>query len=464
MKHLYILLLFPMFLLGGLLLSSCDANNKAPQPKIKEFTDKYTMIPSEIELVRDQRLYNKYKASFDSLQETLRLNGQNEGQKLTIILSGIGDSLPVNEKQTAYLSRPEAYLLIVEPENISVMARDDQGVLNGLSALEALIEQYKGKLPQGWIVDYPDTKMRVLHISLWLCTIQDFKETIRLARFSHFNTLILLNHYGVDLQSLQHLEIKGATKWSSAEFQEMVRFTQENGLEVIPELKLLSHQDKLLSNSLPKYLYNKTTYDPRKKELYEKVVFPAIDELLMLTGATKFHIGHDEVAGWNKNHYIREILLKGEKQLPPELFLQDVLILSEYLKKKGIEAWMWGDMLVSQEEFPSMRDSGASLNGYNGYAGLRGKIPKDIVICDWHYRGKQVSFPTALAFAQNGHKVLGATWEFQETTRNFTKYMNHLSNNGEGMIATTWYGLSGEKKEEVQEIIRFSGEIFWNAK
>ncbi len=155
---------------------------------------------------------------------------------------------------------------------------------------------------------------------------------------------------------------------------------------------------------------------------------------------------------------------KNENQLPPELFLQDVLTLNKYLNKKNIETWMWGDMLVSKEEFPSMKSSGPSLNGYNGYAALRARIPKNIVICAWHYQGKQISFTSILAFIKNRHKVLGATWENQETTKNFTKYMGRLPKNGVGMIATTWYGLSGQKKKEIQNIIRFSGETFWNAK
>jgi hypothetical protein len=344
------------------------------------------------------------------------------------------------------------------------MAQDDQGLLNGLTTLEALVDQYKGELPQGFIVDYPDIDKRVLHLSLWSCMIQDFKESIRLARFGHFNSLILLNHYGVNLQSLQHLNIKGQTKWSTAEFQAMVNFARENGLEVIPGLALLSNQKQFLKASRPEYLYNKDTYDPREKELYDTIVFPAIDELLLLTSATKFHIGHDEVVGWNEEHYKSNILEKGEQQLPPELFLQDVLILYEYLKKKGVETWMWGDMLVSTEEFPAMKNTGSSVNGYNGYAALRPKIPKDIVICDWHYRGRQVAFPTAIAFAENGHQVLGASWDFQETTRNFSKYLAQLPKNGAGMIATTWYDLSGKEKLEVQNIIKFSGETFWDAK
>ena len=32
-----------------------------------------------------------------------------------------------------------------------------------------------------------------------------------------------------------------------------------------------------------------------------------------------------------------------------------------------------------------------------------------------------------------------------------------------GMIATTWFGLSEIKKNEIEEIIKFSGNAFWNA-
>lgn len=461
MRYQYLIIPLSIILLGFFLLG--DANSYVPLPKIENLTSETIIIPNNTVVVRDDRLYLKYRSSFDSLQETIRSNEHKTTPEMTIVISGIQHPLPLDEKQLAYLDRPESYMLDIGTEHIRVMSRDDQGTLNGLSTLEALISQHKGKLKKGWIIDYPDTKMRVLHLALWPCTIQDFKDSIILARFYHYNTLILLNNYGVDLQSLQHLTIEGKSKWSTSEFQQMVKFAQENGMEVIPELKLLSHQKNFLHDSHPQYMYNKGTYDPRKKEVYEKIVFPAIDELLLLTGATKFHIGHDEVAGWHEYHYRKSILHEDEKQLPPDLFLQDVLTLNEYLKNKGVETWMWGDMLVSKDEFPSMKDSGANLNGYNGYAALRKKIPKEIVICAWHYRGSQATFPTALAFAQDGHKVLGATWEFKETTKNYTKYMEKLPLNGSGMIATTWYGLSGDKKEKVKTIIRFSGEAFWNS-
>jgi hypothetical protein len=127
-----------------------------------------------------------------------------------------------------------------------------------------------------------------------------------------------------------------------------------------------------------------------------------------------------------------------------------------------IETWMWGDMLIKSSEFPTMEDNKYYFRGDNGYSLLRSKIPSDIVICDWHYRGNQKEFPTSFTFVQNGHKVFGAVWKIHNTKVNFTKYINNM-NKGEGMIATTWYSLSN-KKNEVKEIVIDSGKVFWNAK
>jgi hypothetical protein len=238
-------------------------------------------------------------------------------------------------------------------------------------------------------------------------------------------------------------------------FKFLVNYIKANGMDVIPNIQLLSHQDMFLKDSFVRYMFNHDTYDPRYEEIYQKVVFPVIDELLELTDATKFHIGHDEVYGYATKHNV--------DQLPPELFLKDVLILNDYLKKKNIEVWMWGDMLIESDEFPSMEDNRYYFRGNNEYYKLRDKIPKNIVICDWHYRGNQKDFPTSLVFSNDGHKVLGAVWKIRTTKVNFTQYINNNVNNGSGMIATTWYSL-GNNKHLINEMIIDSGQIFWSGK
>lgn len=435
-----------------------------PQPKYISLKSEFVTLTKEIDIRCDTLFYNKYKATFESFKHTASLNKNQDNIYVQIVFAKVYDFSNLNSEQQTSLTKAGSYLLDIENNEIEIFANEDEGYLNALSTLEALIDVNKGVIQEQLIIDYPDIKTRVLHISMRSSLNKEyFKSIIHLARLQHFNTLIWLNFRGIDLESLSHLE--GKDKWSKEEFKEMIAFVKQNGMEIIPELKLLSGQKKFLGTAYPQYMYNKVSYDPRIKEVYSKHVFPAIDELLLLTGATKFHIGHDEVVGWKQKHYSKGILNKNDKQLPPNLFLEDVITVHDYLESKNIETWMWSDMLYTKEEFPNMAKAGANLNGLHGYAALKSKLPKNIVLNLWHYRGGQTSFPTADAMIDYGHRVLGATWQFEETVENYTKYMYDLNNeNVLGMIATTWFGLSEIKKDEIEEIIKFSGNAFWNAK
>ena len=88
------------------------------------------------------------------------------------------------------------------------------------------------------------------------------------------------------------------------------------------------------------------------------------------------------------------------------------------------------------------------LNGIvAGYGKLlRQKIPKDIVICDWHYYpGKEyLSLDT---FQREGFKVIATTWNNEEGTRNFTRYakLHHAY----GVMSSIWYNARVDKKKQV---------------
>jgi hypothetical protein len=140
------------------------------------------------------------------------------------------------------------------------------------------------------------------------------------------------------------------------------------------------------------------------------------------------------------------------------LFLKDVLILNEHLKKKGIQTWMWGDMLISPDEVPSMKPEQmhGSMAGYG--KALRDKLPRDIVICDWHYLDDQPYFPSLYMFRQEGFKVIGTTWKKEKTIHNFSLYA--AKHGAEGMIATTWSHVQRKEWDVVERIIRESGEAF----
>jgi hypothetical protein len=393
---------------------------------------------------------NEFQAKFyepiKSFEAILKIISSSNGVK-KILLNKLSE-------EENNLKLHESYSIEINKSEIIISSKSDLGLLHGLTTLEHLLIKNNGRIGIGKIFDFPATKDRILQFSLWSSSIDDYKEIIKLARFQHYNSILLTIPVSVQLNSFKEFKLyKNAI--SLENFKLLVNYIKVNGMEVIPNIQLLSHQDMFLKDSFVRLMFNHDTYDPRKAEIYKSIIFPVIDELLELTNASKFHIGHDEVYGYSKNHNVN--------QLPPELFLKDVLILNDYLQKKNIEVWMWGDMLIKSDEFPIMEDRQYYFRGNGGYYKLRDKIPKNIVICDWHYRGNQEDFPTSLVFSNNGHKVLGAVWKIKSTKVNFTEYINNKVDNGQGMIATTWYSLDNNKNL-IKEIIEDSGRIFWSGK
>ncbi|ULA67604.1 MAG: hypothetical protein LZF62_240213 [Nitrospira sp.] len=66
---------------------------------------------------------------------------------------------------------------------------------------------------------------------------------------------------------------------------------------MIPEIKLLTHQEKFFQRRFPTVMFNSVSYDPRKDATYA-VVLPFLDELIQALHPRAIHIGHDEAFGW----------------------------------------------------------------------------------------------------------------------------------------------------------------------
>jgi N-acetyl-beta-hexosaminidase len=123
-------------------------------------------------------------------------------------------------------------------------------------------------------------------------------------------------------------------------------------------------------------------------------VFAIVDEICTVFEADAFHAGMDEV------FYI------GDDRCPrcsgrdkAELFAGEVTKIRDHLAGKGRELWMWGDRLLDG------RTTGlgmweASENGTHRAIDL---IPKDVMICDWHYERPD---QTAVYFAMKGFRVV----------------------------------------------------------
>ncbi|MDZ7316503.1 MAG: family 20 glycosylhydrolase, partial [candidate division KSB1 bacterium] len=205
------------------------------------------------------------------------------------------------------------------------------------------------------------------------------------------NVLVAEVDYGFKFKS--HPELRGSknpiTKGGARRFTKACR---RQNILLIPQFQCFGHQSwaketfPLLTrypelDITPKAFPNNERiycreWDPMNPRVYE-IVYKLIDELLDAFQADYFHVGMDEV--FLIGH---ELSPSTRGKDPAEVFAKAVNDLHRHIvRKRGRQMLMWGDRLIDGTVF----DYGEWESSKNGTAGAVDKIPKDIIICDWHY-------------------------------------------------------------------------------
>jgi hypothetical protein len=175
-------------------------------------------------------------------------------------------------------------------------------------------------------------------------------------------------------------------------------------------------------------------WDPLNPEVW-KIVFKLMDEIVDAFRADALHVGMDEV------------FLLGSEQSPSTkgkdpalLFAKAVNELHRHLVlKRRLEMLMWGDRLIDSKKY----DLGDWEASTNGTAAAIDMIPKDIIMCPWHYEPRD-SYPSIPMFLEKGFRVLPAGWKNVEATKALIDYSrSHAGPKLLGHMFTTW----GVRKE-----------------
>jgi hypothetical protein len=273
------------------------------------------------------------------------------------------------------------------------------------------------------------------------------------------NTLMLRIDYNYQYET--HPELKDPRGLSKAEVKKLVAACQSHHIRIIPQINLLGHQSWAgsIGNLLRQYpefdetpwvkmpekyawpnpekLYCKS-YCPLHPKVHE-VVFALVDEICEVFETDAFHAGMDEV------FYIGEAKCPrcGGKD-PAELFAGEVKLIRDHLREKGRALWIWGDRLLDGHG-TGLGEWEASMNGTHKAIDL---IPKDVVICDWHYdRPDQ----TAVYFALKGLKVVTCPWRNPNTTvlqvQDMIRFRDRatpvMKDRFAGIVQTVWSGAGG---------------------
>jgi hypothetical protein len=258
------------------------------------------------------------------------------------------------------------------------------------------------------------------------------------------NVLILEVDYNFRFKS--HPELRAGrdpiTRQGARKFAALCR---RHGIRVIPQFQCLGHQSwrqrtgpllttypdlDLTPGAFPK---NKGIYcrewDPLNPKV-NRIVFPLLDEIIDAFQADALHVGMDEV-----------FLLGSEKSPstkgkdPAKVFAKAVNDLHRHLvKERQVEMLMWGDRLIDAKKF-HWGEWEASKNGTAAAVDL---IPKDIIICPWHYE-RSKAYPSIPMFLDKGFRVLPGGWRKLDASRALIEYCGKLdSPKLLGHLFTTW--------------------------
>ena len=146
--------------------------------------------------------------------------------------------------------------------------------------------------------------------------------------------------------------------------------------------------------------------------------------------ADALHVGMDEVFLIASEHCDR---CRGGD--PAKLFAKAVNDLHHHIvEERKLEMLMWGDRLLDSKAL-GFSEWEASRNGTQGAADL---IPKDIIVCDWHYE-KREDYPSVPFLLEKGFRVWPSGWQPLEATRAFSAFARRQTNPRlVGYLCTTW--------------------------
>jgi len=270
------------------------------------------------------------------------------------------------------------------------------------------------------------------------------------------NTLILRVDYNYQFTSRP--ELKDPAGLSKDDAARLVAACKKHDIHLIPQINLLGHQSErstcgTLLRVHPEFdetpwvkfpahyvwpnddrLYCKS-YCPLHPQVHE-VVFAAVDEICDAFEADTFHAGMDEVFYLGEDKCPR---CSGKDKA--ELFAGEVRLIRDHLRQKNRALWIWGDRLLDGKT-TGLGEWEASFSGTDRAIDL---IPKDVVICDWHYDRPA---PTAIYFALKGFPVVTCPWNRAQVAATQLEDVLHFRASATpqtqprmlGMVETVWSG------------------------
>ncbi|GJQ63234.1 MAG: hypothetical protein SCALA702_22870 [Melioribacteraceae bacterium] len=348
----------------------------------------------------------------------------------------------------------EGYVLSISETGIELSSSTAKGAFNGIMTLIQILENYGfEQVPSLKIVDYPDLEVRGISDDIsrgQVSTLENFKRIIDFMAKYKLNTYMPYMEDVIELKSYPQIG-KNRGALTREEIKEILTYAESNFIDVIPIFQTLGHYENiLLDEDFLEYAEfpgaaSLNVSNPKTYEFLENMLV----EVFELFPSEYFHMGADESF---------DVGLGESKHLVDESSIAMVHAdhyqkIYDICKKHGKKVIMYGDIILRHPE-------------------ILERLPKDIIIVDWHYRAKY-DYSSTETFNSYGHKyyVSPSVWNFLTTFPTNVNAMPNIEyiikdgmkNGTSGMINSNWgdYGA-----ETIKELIYFgyawSSQCSWN--
>jgi len=257
---------------------------------------------------------------------------------------------------------------------------------------------------------------------------------------------LLIFEVDYNYEYVSHPELRGDDPITRETVKKVVAMCREYKIRLIPEFQSLGHQSwaektYALLTKYPEFDETPGQF-PGNKDIYcrswcplhpdlNPIIFALFDELIEVFESDALHVGMDEVFLIGSEFCPR---CKGRD--PAELFAKSVNDCYQHLvKERGVEMLIWGDRFLDGAT-TGYGEWEASMNKTDPAIDL---VPKDIIICDWHYE-RMKSYPSIPLFLSKGFRVLPTSFRDPKQTKKLLDFsLAFPSERMLGHLCTIWH-------------------------
>jgi Glycosyl hydrolase family 20, catalytic domain len=286
-------------------------------------------------------------------------------------------------------------------------------------------------------------------------TVDGLRRALPALAAAGVNVVVLEVDYHYNFAA--HPELRGGQVITKESAHDLTAECHRLGIRLIPQFQCLGHQSWAgqtfpLLTVHPEFDETPGRF-PGNKGIYcrswcprhpgvNPIVFNLIDEIAEGFDADAIHAGMDEVFLIGSEHCPR---CKGRN--PADLFADSVRVLRRHLHRRGLEMLIWSDRLLDGKA----TGLGEWEAAVNGTAPALKRIPRDVILCDWHYEtldkysGKPSTYASPGLFVAKGYRLWPTTWKNPAAAGAFSKAAADLHDpHVLGCLVSTWGAVKPE--------------------